>query len=96
VVRQAVEQLAARSAVRRRLIDDDNVETTEAGLVAPERLSHNPLDTVPGGRPSAMLLRDREPEPCAACATFSIQHGKPFITAAFRFFEDAAVCGSSQ
>ena len=63
------------------------VQPVKGVRVAPKRLAHDTLDSIPRGRKLAVFLRNRQPQPRAAATVRAIQNGKELIATSFRFVE---------
>jgi hypothetical protein len=87
--RHAIEQLPVGGTFCGRLVDHDNVETGQFGLVLPERFPDNALYSVSAGCLPAVLFRNRQAEPGNVCLVLSAKYRKPFVAAARCFFEHA-------
>jgi len=94
VAAEAIKYLPVVAGSRGGLINYYDVEPRQHRLVVPKRFPDNPLDSVSRCCRPAMLFGDCQTEARYPAAVFPAKHGKPFVFAARRFFEHAAVSRS--
>jgi hypothetical protein len=73
---------------RSRLIDHDDVETLNPGLMMPKRFSNHSFNAVSRRCPATVLFGDRHSKPCELLIVVAAEHCKEFIAAACSFFEN--------
>jgi len=82
MVFQAAKQCPVVRARRCRLVKHNDIETRQALLLMPERLSDKPLQAVSSARQPAIFLGDSEPESWLVRAIWPVQNSKHFVAAA--------------
>jgi hypothetical protein len=88
--RHAIEQLPVGGVFRGQLVDHDDIETGQFGLVLPERFPDNALYSVSAGCLPTVFLGNREAEPGDIRLVLSAKYRKPFVAATRCFFKYAA------
>lgn len=79
---EAVEELAIAQLLGAPVIHDDDIETTEHGLMPAKRVAYYPFQTVPCYRPAAILLGDGQAEARPAERVRAVENGERAIPAA--------------
>jgi len=78
---QTCEQFFVIGCRRCRLVDYNNVQIRQQDQMLAKRLPYHSLDAVASCGPSAMLLRDCEPEAGRVLIVLPAKHGEEFVPA---------------